>query len=77
MVDLTEAIKNCRWDEFEAWLDGHHDLLIQHHEAEAPDLSVGSAPSLVHTETPSGGRNVGDEAISSASSPKSGPHEKK
>ena len=58
-------------------MDAHHDLLIQHHEAEAPDSSVGSAPSLVHGEAPSGGRNIGNEATSSASSPKSGPHGKK
>jgi len=47
MVDLAEAIENCRWAKFEAWLDAHHDLLIKHHEAEAPNSSVGSAPSLV------------------------------
>ena len=47
MVDLAKAIQNCRWGEFEAWLDAHHDLLIQHHEAEVPDSSVGSAPSLL------------------------------
>ena len=46
MADLAEAIKNCTWAEFEARLDGHHDLLIQHHEPEAPDSSVESAPSL-------------------------------
>jgi len=77
MIDLTEAIENYSWGEFEAWLDAHHDLLIQHREGEAPDSSIGSAPSLVQRETPSGGRNVDDEAISSASSLKSGPHEKK
>jgi len=77
IVDLAEAIENCRWVEFEAWLDAHHDLSIQHHEAKAPDSSVGSAPSLVQRETPSGWRNVGDEATSSASSPKLGPHRKK
>jgi len=49
MVDLQEAIENCRWAEFEAWFDAHHDL-IQHHEAEAPDSSVGSAPSFVQRE---------------------------
>jgi len=37
MVNLTKAIKNYRWGEFEAWLDGYHDLLIQHHKVEAPD----------------------------------------
>jgi len=52
MVDLAEGIENCRWAEFEAWLDAHHDLLIQYHEAEALDSSVGSAPSLVQRETP-------------------------
>jgi len=77
MVDLAEAIESCGWAEFEAWLDAHDDLLIQHHEAETPDSSVRSAPSLVQRETPSGGRNVGDEATLSASSPKSGPHGKK
>ena len=77
MVNLAEAIENCRWAEFEAWLDTHHDLLIQHHKDEAPDSSVGTAPSLVQRETPSGGRNVDDEATLSASLPKSGPHGKK
>jgi len=67
MVNL--AIENCRWDEFEAWLDAHHDLLIQHYKAEAPDLSVKSMPSLVQRETPPGGRNNGDEATLSASLP--------
>ena len=62
MPNLTEAIENYRWGEFVAWLDAHHDLLIQHHEAEAPDSSVGSAPSLVQRETSPGGRNDGDEA---------------
>jgi len=33
--------------------------------------------SLTQRETPSGGKNVGNEATSSASSPKSGRHEKK
>jgi len=47
MFDLAEEIKNCRWGKFEAWFDAHHDLLIQHHEAKAPDLSVGSSPSLL------------------------------
>jgi len=60
IVDLGEVIKNCRWDEFEAWLDAHHDLLIQHHEAKAPYSSVGSTPSLVQRETPPGGRNDGE-----------------
>jgi len=77
MIDLAEAIENYSWGEFEAWLDAHHDLLIQHHEGEAPDLSIESAPSRVQRETPSGGRNVGGKATSSASSPKSGPHRKK
>jgi len=60
--------------EFEAWLDAHHDLLIQHHKAEAPDSSVGSVPSLMQREPPYGEGNVGEEATSSASPPKSGPH---
>jgi len=47
MVNLAEAIENYRWGEFKAWLDVHHDLLIQHREVEAPDSSVESAPSLV------------------------------
>ena len=38
--------------EFEAWLDAHHDSLIQHHEAEAPDSSVGSTPSLSQRDSP-------------------------
>jgi len=63
--------------DFEAWLDAHYDLLIQYHEAEALDSSVGSAPSLVQWKTPSRGRDVGDEATSSAGSPKSGPYGKK
>jgi len=76
MADLVEAIENCRWAEFKAWLDAHHDLLIQHHEAKAPDLSIGSTPSLVPSEPPSGWRNFCDEATSSTSPPKSGPHGK-
>ena len=51
--------------------------LIHHHEAEAPDSSVGSVPFLVQREPRVGGRNVGDEATSSASSPKSDLHRKK
>jgi len=47
MVDLEEAIENCRWAEFKAWLDAHHDLLIQNLEVEAPDSSAKSAPSLM------------------------------
>jgi len=58
-------------------LDAHHDLLIQHHEAEASDSTVESMPSLVQRETPLGGRNDSDEATSSASSPKPSPHGKK
>jgi len=77
MVDLAEAIENCRWAEFEAWLDAHHDLLIQHHEVKAPDSSVESVASLMQRETPSRGRNVSNEASSSASSLKSSPHGKK
>jgi len=77
MVDLVEAIENYRWCEFEAWLDAHHDLLIQHHKTEASDSSSRSAPSLLQRETPLGGRNDGDEATSSASSPKLGIHGKK
>jgi len=42
MADLLEVIENSRW----AWLDAHHDSLIQHHEAEASDSSVGSVLSL-------------------------------
>ena len=64
--DLAEAIENCRWAEFKAWLEAHPDLLIQHHEVEALDSSAKSASSLVQRELPSGGRNVGDEATSIA-----------
>ena len=69
MISLAKAIGNHEWDELEAWLETHHDLLIQHYKAEAPDLSVRSAPFLVLRETPPEGRNDGDEASSSASSP--------
>ena len=54
--------------EFEAWLDAHHDLLIQHHVAKAQHSSVRSAHSLVMREIPPRVRNDGDEATSSASS---------
>ena len=74
-TDLMEVIENCKWAEFEAWLDSHHDLLIQQDEVEAPDSSVRSA--LCGEGAPFGGRNVSDEAISSASTPKLGSHEKK
>jgi len=37
MAKLVEAIENRKWAEFEAWLDVHHDLLIQHHEVETPN----------------------------------------
>jgi len=77
LADLVEAIENRRWAEFKAWLDVHHDLLIQHHETKAPNSSGRSAPSLVQREPPFGGRNVGDEATSSGSSPNSGPRGKK
>ena len=52
MADLAKVIENCNWVEFEAWLDAHHDLLIHHHEAESPDSSIGSVPSLVQREPP-------------------------
>jgi len=67
--------------EFEAWLDPHHDLLIQHHKIEALGLGVKSVPSLVLREPLYRGKNDGDEASSSASSPilglKLGPRGKK
>jgi len=50
MADLAEAIENCRWVELEAWMDVHHDSLIQHHEVDAPNPSVRSAPSLSQRE---------------------------
>jgi len=81
MVNLAKAIENCRWGEFETWLDAHHDLLIQHHEAEALDSSARSTPSLMQNETTPRGKNDGDEATLSASSPtfgqKPGPPRKK
>ena len=77
MANLMKAFENCKWVEFEAWLDAHHDLLINHHEADAPDSSVRSVPSLVQRKPPVRGRNVSDEATLSASSPKSDPHGKK
>jgi len=43
MANLAKVIENCKWEE----LDAHHDLLIHHHKAKAPDLSVESVPSLV------------------------------
>ena len=77
MVNLAEAIDNCRCAKFEAWLDAHHDLLLQQHEVEALNSSVKSAPFLLQRGIPSGWRNVDNEATSSASSPKTGHHGKK
>ena len=44
IVDVAEAIENCRCGESKGCLNAYHDLLIRHHEVEAPDLSVKSAP---------------------------------
>ena len=44
MINLVKEIENHKWGMFEAWLDAHHDLLIQWHEAEAMDSSMGSMP---------------------------------
>ena len=76
-ANLVEAIEDCKWAEFEAWLDAYHDLFIHHPRAEAPNLCVGSVHSLVQREPLFGGRNDGNTATLTASLPKSDPNEKK
>jgi len=81
MISVAKAIENHEWGEFETWLDAYNVLLIQHHEVEALNSSVGSTPSFVQRGTPPGGRNDVDEARLSASSlilsRKPGAHERK
>jgi len=44
MASVTVTIEDCRWAEFEAWLDNLCGALIQRHETEAPAPNTG-APS--------------------------------
>jgi len=61
---LSKTIENYTWGELEAWLDAHHDLLIQRHEViEAPSSRVGSTTSIVRSEV----LLSGDKASSSGS----------
>jgi len=71
IIALTEVIENQKWGEFEAWLCHYHDSLIQLHEAKAPNLTWG-AGLLNAKGVLLIGKDSGNKAISSGSSPTGG-----
>ena len=76
MTNLADAIEDCTWSELEAWLDNHHDALIQCHKAKALILGIGGASSPPQRNSPSKRRNGGDGGSSGSGTSRTCPCKK-